>query len=157
MFGFVYIGSKTIYSLRNYGFFGFLGFFGFFCFFGFFWFFVVFCGFLCLFDVFWCCLVFFIISNKNIKNTGGANASRDSLVDPASTHAPGEGAEMEVFMVDCDPGHPGVPGVEIFRPWGAFWCEAEWRPPPRSPPGSSQPGAENAKVGGRCENRGRLS
>ena len=34
MFGFVYIGSKTIYSLRNYGFFGFFGFFVFFGFFG---------------------------------------------------------------------------------------------------------------------------
>ena len=43
-------------------------------------------------------LFFFIISNKNIKNTGGASGSRDSLVDPASTHAPGEGAEMEVLQ-----------------------------------------------------------
>jgi len=80
MFGFVYIGSKTIYSLRNYVFLFFLVFF------------------VCL--LFFCvALFFFIISNKNIKkNTGGANGSRDSLVDPASTHAPGEGAEMEVLQ-----------------------------------------------------------
>lgn len=56
-----------------------------------------------LFSLFVCCFLvlpcfFFIISNKNIKNTGGANGSRDSLVDPASTHAPGEGAEMEVLQ-----------------------------------------------------------
>jgi len=41
----------------------------------------------------------------------------------------------------------GVPGVEIFRPWGAFWCEAEWRPPPVSPPDPLSQGPKMLRLG----------